>query len=174
MSDNQIILAPLMPDDMQVLFEWINDRNQTLYNSPYKPVHYAQHKAWFENIQKRTDLSFFTIRKQLTSQIIGTCQLHSINYVSRSAELQIRIGNIDERDKGYGNQAIRLLVDFGFNDLNLNRIFLHVFATNTRAIRVYENAGLIREGLLRKAVYLDGNYVDVVIMAILKDDYAMS
>jgi RimJ/RimL family protein N-acetyltransferase len=70
-----------------------------------------------------------------------------------------------------GTAAIRQLVEFGFRDLNLNRIALHVFATNTRAIHVYEKIGFSREGLLRQAAYVDGGFLDVVLMALLRADY---
>lgn len=174
MIGNSIKLAPLCVDDELKLFDWINDREQVLYNSPYKPVHFDQHKAWFESVQMRNDLVFFTIKITKNDQLIGTCQLHSINNVSRAAELQIRLCNVEERGKGLGTQAVRLLLDFGFKDLNLNRIYLHVFEDNHPAIRVYEKVGFMREGLLRKAAYIDGAYVNIIIMGLLKDEYIAS
>lgn len=171
MAEYSVLLTPLSSDDDTTLFSWINNREQVLFNSPYKPVHPERHKAWFESIQKRCDLEIFAIKNKETNELIGTCQLHSINNVARSAELQIRLGNAGERGKGLGTQAVRLLLDFGFRDLNLRRIYLHVFSSNTRAIHVYEKTGFVREGLLRQAVYLDGAYVDVVVMGLLKDEY---
>jgi methionyl-tRNA formyltransferase/ribosomal protein S18 acetylase RimI-like enzyme len=159
-----VALTPLTLDDLPVMFEWINNREQVPFNAPYKPVHEDRHRTWFEAIQQRNDLLIFGIRLLETDKPIGLCQLHSINWVHRSAELQIRLGDAVEHGHGYGTEAVRLLLDFAFKDLNLRRVHLHVFSTNTAAIRVYEKVGFVREGVLRKAAYVDGEYLDVVVM----------
>jgi len=166
-----VTLAPLTSADCVLLWQWINDREQVLFNSSYKPVSESQHQSWFEAIQQRTDLLVFGIRLVKTNQLIGSCQLHSINFVSRTAELQIRLGSVTDRGKGYGTEAVRLLLQFAFADLNLRRVFLHVFATNSRAIKAYEKAGFVSEGKLRQAAYVNGQYVDVVVMGILCEEY---
>jgi len=166
-----LALTSLSLDDLPTLSTWINEREQVLFNAPYKPVHEGQHKAWFESIQNCKDMVIFGIRLLENNKLIGSCQLHSIDHVHRSAELQIRLGEVAERDHGYGTEATQLLLDFAFKDLNLNRVYLHVFATNAAAIRTYEKVGFMREGLLRQAAYIDSCYVDVVIMGVLREDY---
>ena len=166
-----IALTPLTPADSPVLYQWINDREQVLFNAAYKPVSESQHQAWFASIQQREDVVIFGIRLLETGQLIGSCQLHSINFVNRTAELQIRIGSPADRGKGHGTEAVRLLLQFGFSDLNLNRIHLHVFAGNPRAIAAYEKCGFVREGLLRQGAFVDGQYIDVVVMGILREEY---
>jgi RimJ/RimL family protein N-acetyltransferase len=115
----------------------------------------------------RDDVYLFGIRQLTSGRLIGSCQLLSLDRTQRKAELQIRIGDEQARGRGYGTQAVELLVRFGFVDLNLHRIALHVFADNEAAIRTYEKAGFQREGLLRGAAYVDGRYLDVVVMGIL-------
>lgn len=156
---------------MALMHEWINDREQVLLNAPYKPVPEAQHKEWFEAIQRRNDTVIFGIRLVEGEKLIGYCQLHQINYVYRSAELQIRLGDVAERGQGHGTNAVKLLLRFGFRDLNLHRVSLHVFSNNRPAIRVYEKAGFTYEGLLRQQAHVDGQYVDVMVMGILRDEY---
>lgn len=157
--------------DLPILLGWINDREQVLFNSAYKPVNEDQHQEWFESILRRPDVVLYGIRLLKTGTLIGSCQLHNINPVHRHAELQIRLGDPAQRGHGYGTEAVRLLLKFGFNDLNLRRIYLHVFNNNLGAIRAYEKAGFVREGLLRKAAFIDGEYLDVVVMGILHEDY---
>lgn len=169
-SDN-IQLKEIYQKDLPVIFEWINDRETVLYNAPYKPISEIQHRTWFENIQNRNDSYIFGIYEIKINKIIGTCQLHSINWIHRNAELQIRLGNKEARGKGYGSEAVRLLLDFAFKDLNLYRVYLHVFQTNTTAIHVYEKIGFKKEGLLRKAAHIDGKYVDIGLMGILREEY---
>jgi RimJ/RimL family protein N-acetyltransferase len=167
-----VMLTPLRPPDAPLLLHWINDREQVLWNAPYKPVSEAQHHAWFDTIQQRSDVAIFGIRLLDTQKLIGACQLHSINAVHRSAALQIRLGEVAERGHGYGTDAVHLLLRFAFKDLNLWRVSLQVFSHNAAALRVYEKVGFVREGLLRQAAYIDGSYVDVVVMGILREDYA--
>lgn len=172
MKGNQIQLRSLRLSDSQLLYEWINNRELVNCNAPYRPISEAEHNAWFESvIIKRTDISIFIIEDLANKCAIGSCQLLNINSVFCSAEMQIRIGESNSWNKGIGSEAIRLLSEFGFRDLNLHRIYLHVFATNSRAIRVYEKNKFVREGILRQAAYINNEFVDVVCMGLLKRDY---
>ena len=112
-----ICLSPLKCEDVSLFFEWINNRQLVLFNSPYRHVHDSQHREWFEQIQKRNDAVIFGIRLLENNELIGSCQLLNINWIHRSAELQVRIGDYEAQGKGFGSEAIRLLVDFGFKDL---------------------------------------------------------
>lgn len=171
LKSEQIMLASLRNEDSPILWKWINDRDLVQFNAAYKPVSEAQHQAWFESIRQRDDVFIFGIRLLETDELIGSCQLHSVDQVSRSAELQIRLGEAAARGKGFGTEAVRLLLKFAFTDLNLNRVYLHVFDSNTRAIQVYEKNGFSREGVLRQAAYIDGRFVDVVVMGVLREEY---
>ena len=171
LKSKRIILESLKESDLHILFKWMNDRDLRLFNSNYYPVSEEQHKNWFENLQNKKDTFFFTIRLLETNELIGTCQLHSLNWIYRSAELQIRIGEKQYQNKGFGSEVLKLLLNFAFNDVNLKRISLHVFSTNSRAIHFYEKNGFKKEGILRKAAYIDGSYIDTIIMSILDEDH---
>lgn len=164
----RVVLSAIRLADSPTLFEWINDRDLVLFNAPFHPTHEASHLDWVRGLARRQDLVAFAIRVRPSRRLIGICQLTAINRVSRSAELQIRIGEASARGKGLGREAVEALVDFGFDDLNLHRIALQVFATNTRAIKAYEAAGFKHEGTLRDAAFIDGRFVDVRVMAILE------
>ncbi len=167
-TDN-IYLSPLLEEDSSMLFKWINDRDLVHFNNYYKPISPESHKEWFQSIQKRNDFFIFGIRLKETNEIIGTCQLHSVSYIDRVAELQIRIGETQKMSKGFGTQAVKLLLEFAFNDLNLNKVYLTVLSENHRAIKAYLNAGFKKEGLLEKHCHINGKYRDLVIMGILRD-----
>lgn len=168
---NRIYLAPIRIKDMDVLYEWINDKELVNYNSSYKPVNYKSHIDWFESIRNRDDIYVFGIYLFNENDLIGTCKLYSINYVHRCAELSIKIGKKDFYSKGLGTEAVTLLNNFGFRDLNLNRIYLYVFSNNERAIRVYEKTGFKKEGILKEHCFIDGKYKDIVVMAILRNEF---
>lgn len=167
-----VMLAPITRADAPVLFEWINDRELVLLSSAYQPVHETTHRAWLQGVSHRSDSVVCAIRLRRSRRLIGVGQLSHISRVHRSAELQIRIGDARWRGRGLGTAAVRLLVNLAFEDLNLHRVFLHVFRTNTPAIRSYERAGFTQEGTLRDAVHLDGRYVDVLVMAVLRNERA--
>jgi UDP-4-amino-4,6-dideoxy-N-acetyl-beta-L-altrosamine N-acetyltransferase len=159
-------LTRLRPEDSSLLFAWINDRALVTLNAPFRRVSPEEHDAWFEQIQQRADVRIFAIRED--DRLVGSCQLHSIHRVHRSAELQIRVGAEDARGRGIGHEALQQLLRFGFDELDLHRIYLHVFATNNPAIRLYERAGFRREGVLREAALIEGVWTDILVMALLR------
>lgn len=172
MTNKRVRLRPIRDEDSELLYEWINDRELLINNAPYRPTAETDHRNWFQNITKRSDLVLFVIEDLEAARAIGSCQLLNINWVHRSADLQVRIGDPESQNKGLGSEAIAQLIEFGFADLNLHRIALLVFATNVRAIRAYEKNGFVLEGRFREAVYVDGKRVDVLCMGRLRTDRA--
>lgn len=171
LKSKDVYLAPLAEKDYQVLFKWINDRDTVILNSSYRPVSERQHRQWFDSISKRSDTYIFIVKTVKGRKTIGSCQLHSVDLLNSCAELQIRIGDDNQRGKGYGSQAVALLLKFAFTDLNLNRVYLNVFSFNKRAVNSYLKTGFKMEGTLRKAAFVDGKFVDVIHMGILKSEY---
>jgi len=161
-------LTPLCAEDSSPLFAWVNDRALVTLSAPFRPISRAEHDAWFDQIRQREDVRIFGIRER--GRLVGSCQLHSIHPVNRSAELQIRIGADDARGRGIGQEALQQLLRYGFDELDLHRIYLHVFVTNSRAIHLYEGAGFRHEGVLREAALIEGEWVDVLLMALLRYD----
>lgn len=166
-----VLLSPLVDADVQTLFAWINDRETVLRNASFAPVHFADQVAWFNAVRREKNMVIFGIRTAEDRRLVGSCQLHSIHPVHRSAELQIRIGEIGDRRKGFGRGALRLLLRHGFRDQNLHRIQLHAFADNIPAIRLYAGAGFREEGRLRQAAFIDGQYKDILVMGLLRAEF---
>ena len=104
-------------------------------------------------------------------QLAGNAGLFHLEWAGRCAEFGIFIGDKSRWDKGYGTEVLQLILLHAFDSLNLNRVFLRVFATNARAIRSYEKAGMIREGTMRQAIFRHGKYIDVHIMSILRSEW---
>ncbi|MGE4553326.1 MAG: GNAT family N-acetyltransferase [Desulfovibrionaceae bacterium] len=171
MAGPRVALTEVRPADLPRMLEWINDRALVELSAPFKPVSPEAHRRWFESVQGRDDLALFAIREVPAGRLIGSCQLRRIDPRHHSAELTIRIGEADCRGRGLGTEAVRLLVAHGFAALDLNRICLHVFADNQRAVRAYEKAGFVREGLMRQHSRIGGAYKDAVLMALLREDF---
>ena len=104
------------------------------------------------------------------SQHIGNIYLRNIDWIARHAELRIFIGEPDQRSKGYGQVAVRLLMKHAFEDLGLLRLYLFVLDDNQSAIRAYEKSGFVMEGRLRRHFFGEGRFKDYLIMGLCADD----
>lgn len=166
---NQVTLRAPIAEDSDDYFSWINNKALVLKNADYKPVLKEEHDQWFNAIGLNPSIVLFSIVENHQHQLIGSCSLRNINLHHQNAELQIRIGNLNYHGRGFGSEATQLLVNYGFTQLHLKRIYLHVFCTNKRAIRAYEKCRFKTEGLLQKAAFINGEFVDVQIMAIINE-----
>jgi len=164
----RVVLTEVRLEDSELLYQWVNDAVTMRLNAPYSPLALASHKGWFENIGRDPSRVIFAIRKEPKGQVIGTVQLFDIHRVHRTSEMSIRIGADSDRGHGYGTDALRCLIDFAWRDLNLQRIWLRVFATNDRAIKAYNRAGFQIEGTMKRACWIDGRWTDEHVMAILR------
>ncbi len=165
-----ITIGPLVPEDFGSIFCWANDAAAARLDFAYRPVDMMAHQQWWDSLGKDPTKVVFAIRKIDVPPIIGYVQITGINATHRSAELGIRICAEQNRGQGLGKEALHLAVDFCWSHLNLNRIQLIVFKHNQRAIRAYQAAGFKKEGMLRKAAFIGGEWVDLVPMAILRSD----
>jgi RimJ/RimL family protein N-acetyltransferase len=164
----RITIGPFVPEDFGSLFCWANDTVAARHDFAFKPVDMMAHQQWWDSLGKDATKVVFAIRRTTEPAIIGYVQISAINSVHRSAELGIRIGAEKNRGHGYGKEALRLAVEFCWNHLNLNRLQLVAFKHNLRAIGAYKSAGFKKEGLLRKAAYIGGDWVDLILMASLR------
>jgi RimJ/RimL family protein N-acetyltransferase len=165
LKGDAVELTELRTEDSEVLFRWINNPDVVRFNAPFAPIHEPNHLAWFETITKTPDRIVFAIRRVNSPAILGVLQLINLHPIHRTAELMIRIGEEQDRGRGLGTEAVRLVIDFAFQHRNLQRVWLRVFDTNPRAVRAYERAGLTVEGRLRRSCFIDGTWVDEIIMA---------
>jgi RimJ/RimL family protein N-acetyltransferase len=165
---SHITIGPLVAEDFGPLFCWINDVAAARLDFAYRPVDVVAHQQWWDSLSKDQTRVVFAIRKAMEPSIIGYIQINGINGVHRSAEIGIRIGEEKNRGQGYGKEALQLAVEFCWNHLNLNRVQLIVFKHNVRAISAYKAVGFRKEGVLRKAAFIGGGWVDLVVMAALR------
>lgn len=137
----------------------------------YSHVSVEEAEAVFEKnvTTDRTKGCLFAIYIADTNTHIGNCDYRDVNLIARSAVIGMTIGASDARDQGYGTEALNLLVDFLFTEMNLIRVQLDTWSGNKRAIHVYKKCGFEVEGLLRNAEFVNGNYYDQVIMGRLRE-----
>ena len=103
--------------------------------------------------------------------LLGNISLHEIDNISRRASVGLFIGEQEHRNKGYGSEALRLILDYGFKTLNLHNIMLLVHSDNDLGIYCYKKVGFREFGRRREAKFKDGQYIDVVYMDILSSEF---
>jgi RimJ/RimL family protein N-acetyltransferase len=165
---NRITIGPFVPEDFGPLFCWANDVAAARLDFAFRPVDMLGHQKWWDGLGNDPTKVVFAIRKTIEPAIIGYVQIAGINGVHRSAELGIRIGAEKNRNQGFGKEALGLAVEFCWSHLNLNRLQLVVFKHNLRALAAYRALGFKKEGLLRKAAFIGGDWVDLIVMAALR------
>lgn len=167
----RIYFRPVEVEDEPMLRRWINDpliwRGLPLRG----PINANREREWIESQGSSATDYVFGIVVRGGDRLIGTIGLRAIDAVSRSAMLGISIGDRAFHNKGYGTDAVRLLLRYGFEELNLNRVALAVYANNPRAIRCYQKVGFVQEGCLRQALYRNGGFHDEYRFAILRDEW---
>ncbi|MHA1234626.1 MAG: GNAT family N-acetyltransferase [Promethearchaeota archaeon] len=174
LEGKRIKLMPLERKHIDLFLKWFNDPEITQYLKMYKPITRDWEEEWFDALKHKEDMVHFSIHlldQKIPEKIIGNCAIHNINYKNRACTCGITIGEKEYQSKGYGTEAMEMLVVYSFNTLNMNRIELSVWEFNIRAYKTYQKVGFIEEGRKRQARYHNGKYYDEIIMAILRDDW---
>jgi RimJ/RimL family protein N-acetyltransferase len=154
------------------MFQWANDSEVTYYMfMGSMPNTTEQLEKEYEQILTSTRDVVFAIIDKESDAHIGNVGLYSIQWIARSAELRIIIGEKGFWNRRYGTEATQLTVDYGFSKLNLNSIYLGVNAEHSGAIKAYENVRFVREGTMRQYIYRNSRYYDAIRMSILREEY---
>lgn len=166
----RIYLSPRNVEDAEIFTEWMNDFYVTDYIGRSCKIMSLQDEKEYLEKAKKEEISFAIIDAQ-KDEMIGSIGLHSIDNINRTATLGIFIGNKDYWSKGFGTEAIRLLLDFSFNYLNLNSIDLALMEFNDRALKCYQKCGFKEMGRKRKCRFVNGKYYDTIFMDILAEEF---
>ncbi len=148
---------------------WINDPENNTYLHYELPLEITKTEVWFEKNKDRVDRYDAVI--EVDGNSVGLLGLLSIDNKNRKAEYYIMLGNRDYLRKGVAAQASRLLLEYAFQQLGLNRIYLYTEKKNVTAIKSYERIGFQREGLLKQDLFHKGHYVDRYVYSITKHDF---
>lgn len=165
-------LSPCLPEDAERWAEWFNDLEVAipLGDEAYTPASLeGEQEAVREILEDNSHV--FSIVDLKTDEAIGRCMFFNVDAINRTAMLGIVIGEKRRWGQGYGQEAVRLLLDYGFNLLNLNSVMLGTYSFNQRAIRCYEQVGFQRIGRRREARIIAGEKYDLILMDILADQF---
>ncbi|UFJ39880.1 GNAT family N-acetyltransferase [Brevibacillus humidisoli] len=171
LEGNQVYLRPIGLDDTELYFRMLFHDETRRLTGTQKSFTKEQIYRYIEGKGHDTSSLLLLIALRETDEVIGDIALQSIDPANRSANIRIAINDDRHQGKGYGREALLLLLDYGFGILNLHRIELNVFSYNKRAAHVYEKLGFQREGVQRDALYYNHEYHDSILMSILEDEY---
>ncbi len=169
----KIQLTAIQRDNLPKYVEWLNDWEVAQFLAPGipRPLRIEDEADWFDRVRTSDRQLVFAIVTLAENKLIGNCGLHDIDLKNRSASFGIFIGDRNYWGKGYGTDATKTILRYGFEQLGLNHIELWVYAFNPRAIRSYEKSGFKREGVRRQGLYRNGKFHDEYLMGILREDW---
>lgn len=175
-AHGSVYLRPGEREDIPLFVRWFGDARTARTLGMRAPLSVAGEERWFDQMLEHhgKDQWFFVICRRADDRPVGSVGYVEVDAVSGSAGLGISIGDPADTGQGYGGDAIRALLGFGFGRLRLERIWLDVYDYNEAARRLYERIGFVTEGILRHTFWRDGGWVDTHRMAILRDEWGVA
>jgi diamine N-acetyltransferase len=171
--DGQLVaLGPIDREFIPTYLRWMNDFRTTM-NLGVRPMPLTleQETSWYERAASAQDEHVFAIFERATGRLIGNCGLHAVDWPNRRTECGIAIGEPDARGRGYGTEALRLLLDYAFTVLGLHSVMLTVYEYNPAARRCYEKVGFREIGRRRQCRWHNGRFWDEISMDILASEF---
>ena len=176
LKGKHVSLFAVEKEDLQQLRDWRNNPSFRKHFREYQELNLAQQEKWFEGkvVADNTTL-MLSIRRNDDNELLGCCGFVYINWVHRHADLSLYIGWEDAYidDEGYAEESCRLLLDYGFNELCLNKIWTEIYEFDGKKMALYDKFDFRQDGLLRQNYWYDGKWWDSRILSILKSENAI-
>jgi RimJ/RimL family protein N-acetyltransferase len=165
-------LRAVEPADAERAYRWVNDREVTEHLALRYPTSMATEEAWVERWSRGNTYANVALAiETLEGEHIGNCGLHEVSREERTAELGVLIGEKERWGQGYGFDALRTLLCFGFREMNLRRIWLRVDEDHARGVALYERLGFEHEGRMRGGHWRRGRAIDFLVMGITREEF---
>jgi RimJ/RimL family protein N-acetyltransferase len=175
LTEERITLRPIERSDLARLAELLEDLEvaSLAQEGPVVLASLGEWEAWFEQRARNPPKDSISFAVESQGEVVGQAGLHHIDYFNQRCELGIALGK-DYWGHGLGQEATRLLLEYAFTHLNMNRVSLRVLADDDRAVGAYRKAGFLEEGRLRQAAWCAGDYHDELVMSVLRSEHRMS
>jgi RimJ/RimL family protein N-acetyltransferase len=174
-AGEHVILRAFERDDAERCYRWMNDPNIVRTLKSRYPIAFQNEMEWLDRaMHSNVNERHFAIERKDDRTHIGNASIHEIDWVSRTAAFGLFVGEPSAWNRGFGSDAIRTLVRFAFEEMNLRKLRINVFEYNDRAKHVLETQGFVQEGRLQREFYREGSYHDLLILSIFRDGEPMS
>lgn len=171
-AGEKVRLREYRKEDVPKAQAYINDPEikRLLGGAPF-PMTLWDEEKFIAQQSARNDTYSFAIETLEDNYYIGGCGINALDWKNRVAEIGIFIGDTDYQNRGFGTDAMKVLLRLVFHQLNMHKVSLRVLSFNKRAQKVYKRLGFIEEGRLRQERYVDGTYYDLILMGLLKEEF---
>lgn len=166
-SDDLISLKPFDSSHAEQTRLWLNDPEICKTLGRIRTISDIEQKHWIESLHEKGDCFYFAIESNKDQKHIGNIWLFDVDLRNQKSEVRIVLGP-QSTGKGYGVAALKLLQEYGFTWLNLQKLYAFVLSSNERAHKAFEKAGFDREATLKRDRYSQGTYIDVHILSCFK------
>jgi RimJ/RimL family protein N-acetyltransferase len=171
LTGDKVYLRPLNGEDAQQYYHTFYGTEVRRLTGTQRHLSKEQIAAYIERKADDDSAVLLLIALRENDEVIGDIAIQDMDRGNRTANLRLAIGDEEHQNKGYGREALLLMLDYGFGILNLHRIELEVYSFNSRAAHVYESVGFVREGVRRQTLFYNHEYHDVVMMSMLENEY---
>lgn len=172
LSNERIKLRKMTLEDTEIYHKWRNDYDVMSYTDPsFDTRTYEETETFVKQVTQANDSKSYIIEYRENEKAIGITSLIHIDTKNRNAECIIDIGEKDYWGQGIGKEALTMLLDYAFLELNLHKVSLRVFSFNDRAITLYEKLGFEKEGELKEQLYRNGGWQHIIMMGLLKRNF---
>lgn len=167
----KVKLVPLEKEDLHESRSWVNDTSIKSKMLRVLSVTRVEQEKWYQDIIQSSSKLVFAIKTLDDEKHVGNTGLYHIDWIHRRAEFWILIGEEDYARQGIGTEVGLLMQRYAFKNLNLNKLYLNVGLNNKGAINLYTKLNFVQEGILKDHYYIDGKYLDVITMEILRRNF---
>ena len=171
LEGKNINLRPLKMSDWEKTIQWRNNvgLKKLAMSHPF-PITDMLEKEWYENIIKsKNDKSVYFAVAKKDANLIGFITLNKISYIHRNCYLGVIIGENKEQGKGFGREAVELIIHYAFQTLNLNKITVEIVSNNKNSLSMFDRLGFIEEGRLKQQYYTGGKYFDIILLSVFRN-----
>jgi RimJ/RimL family protein N-acetyltransferase len=171
LTGKRVKLRPLVREDLVYLRKWLGDAEVRGLIGEVASMSKADSEKFLEKVRADTERAWFMVVVKENNKVIGEAGLLRMDRAWRTTDISVIIWEREEWGKGYGTEAVLLLLDHAFRHLDFHRAAVGVVGFNERALRFWEKVGFRKEGVQRDGYYYDGKYHDFVLMSILDDEF---
>lgn len=169
----RVYLRPITLLDTDLIIKWRNSESVKKYFIYREPFTHEGHNKWLKEQVETKNAYQFIVCKIENDKPIGCTYLRDIDRNDRKAEYGVFIGEVTDRGKGIGKEALSLTLNFAFEELKLHKVFARALSDNEASIHCFLQSGFTKEALLRDDVFVDEEFHDIVLVGILQSDYEM-
>ncbi|MGL4363949.1 MAG: GNAT family N-acetyltransferase [Bacteroidales bacterium] len=173
LTGNTIYLRGIaLTDATPAYLSWLNDEEITKgLLTGYYPSTMEELQKFLQGVIHNPNAVMFAICDKITHQHIGNIKIDKFDWIGRTCELGILIGDKNYWGKGVGKEACSLVIQYAFHKLNFRKVLLTVYENNPAAIKLYQKLGFVMEGTLRKHIFVEGEYIDKHFMGLFQEEF---